>query len=324
MTYLVTQSDHPDQPLEPNEAQLGLKHRDIIHMLEILRNPATPRPNKLKAFRLLKEVLPDHEQHAFQHQAVPVITPYLYDSHKGLVLLAVSCLVSFVLTEDLAKSLSTEVSRLLEFIDPEEESPLRLESATLLRIIVEFTGPIREFVSEPGPSRLLRAISSRQTDVPFIHEMFGLLSRLANTAAVRTPLCGSIEFLMLLIRSFANVQLRQRSIILASTIAMDPTHSAKLALLNCDIIPSIAPFLEAPHAELRYSILSLLCLLAVPKEGKHKISTDRDLPDAINSIARNDEDDQCREAALELKVLVTELPLGKAILGTEKSTEIFE
>jgi hypothetical protein len=45
-------------------------------------------------------------------------------------------------------------------------------------------------------------------------------------------------------------------------------------------------------------------LLSVPKEGKHRISTDRDLPDAINNIARNDEEEKCREAATELRVLV--------------------
>jgi hypothetical protein len=322
MTYLWTQSDRPDQPLDPYEAQLGLKHRDVIHMLELLRDSQCPRPNQLRALRLLKEVLPDHEQHAAKYDAVQVLTPYLYCSHKGLILHTVSCLVSFVLTEDLALTLSTAVSRLLEFIDPGEETPLRLETATLLRIIAEFTGPIREFVTEPGLARLLRAISGRQTDLSFVDEMFGLLSRLANHATVRVPLCNSIEFMTLLVRSFSIVRLRQRSIILASTIAMDPSHAAKLALLNYDIVPSIAPFLEAPNAELRYSILSLLCLLAVPKEGKHKISTDRDLPDAINAIARNDENDKCRDAAAELRMLVTELPLGKAILGTEKTSDL--
>jgi hypothetical protein len=321
MNYIRLHSDRPEEPLDPHEAQLGLRHRDVVHMLEILGEPSAPRADKIKAFRLLKEVLPDHEQHAAQHSAVQIITPYLYNSHKGLILQAVSCLVSFVLTEDLAKALTTEVSRVLAFIDPDEELPLRLESAKLLRIIAEFTGPIREFVTEPGPSRLLRAISGRQSDTAFIDEMFGLLSRLANASPVRIPLCNSIEVMMLLVRSFSNTALRQRAIILASNIAMDHTHAAKIALLNCDIIPSISPFLEAPNADLRYSILSLLCLLAVPKEGKHKISTDRDLPDAINNIARNDEDENCREAATELRVLVTELPLGKAIMGTEKSAD---
>jgi hypothetical protein len=79
-----------------------------------------------------------------------------------------------------------EVSRLLAVIDPEEEPPLKLESGALLRIIAEFTWPIREFVTEPGPSRLLHAISGHQSEVAFIDETFGLLSRLANAAPVRS------------------------------------------------------------------------------------------------------------------------------------------
>jgi hypothetical protein len=228
MTYVKTQSDFPDQPLDPHEAELGLRHRDIDHMLEILSDPQSPRPNRLKAFRFLKEVIPDHEQYVAKHGAIPIITAYLYDQPKGLVLHAISALVSLVLTEDLAKMLSAEVSRVLEFIDPEEEASLRFESATLLRIIAEFTWPIRKFVAEPGPSRLVRAMSGRQSDVLFIEQMFGLLSRVANAAIVRTTLCDSMEFLMLLVRSFTNVASRHRAIILASTIAMDPTHKAKL------------------------------------------------------------------------------------------------
>jgi hypothetical protein len=321
MSYVFTQSDRPDDPLDPHEAQLGLRHRDIIHMLEILANPDSPRPNRMKALRLLKEVLPDHEQFAAKQNALSIITPYLYNQHKGLILLSVSCLVSFISTEDLARSLSTEVSRLIEFIDPDEEAPLRLESATLLRIIAEFTGPVRGFVIEPGPARLLRAISGRQSDVLFIDQMFGLLARVANSTPVRTILCESTEFLMLLVRSFSNLTLRHRCVILASTLAIDPLHKATLALIQCDIVANISPFLEAPNADLRYGILSLLCLLAVLKEGKHRISTDRDLPDAINNIARNDEDEQCREAAAELRVLVAELPLGRAIMGTDRLAE---
>jgi hypothetical protein len=54
-----------------------------------------------------------------------------------------------------------EVSRLLAVIDPEEEPPLKLESGALLRII-------------------------GQSEVAFIDETFGLLSRLANAAPVRS------------------------------------------------------------------------------------------------------------------------------------------
>jgi hypothetical protein len=175
-------------------------------------------------------------------------------------------------------------------------------------------------MNEPAPSEIVRSISARQTDAEFIREMFGMLSRLANTAPIRLPLCTSIEFLTMLVRSLSNPFLRNAAVLLASNIAMDPTHQGKLALLSCDILPSVAPYLHSTDAHVRYSILSLLCLLAVPKDGKHIISTDRDLPDTINAIARGDDDDKCREAAAELKVLVTELALGKAIIGTGKST----
>jgi hypothetical protein len=52
MSYLYTQSDRPNDPLDPREAQLGLLHREVIHMLTILAIPDSPRANRLKAFRL--------------------------------------------------------------------------------------------------------------------------------------------------------------------------------------------------------------------------------------------------------------------------------
>lgn len=152
---------------------------------------------------------------------------------------------------------------------------------------------------------------------------FGLLSRITNKQQIRIKLIESNDFLTLLVRSFTNSALRQVSIILASNIAMDPTHKGKIALLNADILASISIFLEATDPDMRYSIISLMALLAVPKEGKHKISTDHDIPDLINNIARTDEDEPCRDAAEEVRVLVSELPLGKAIMGGSKDISRF-
>jgi hypothetical protein len=67
--------------------------------------------------------------------------------------------------------------------------------------------------------------------------------------------------------------------------------------------------------------MSLLCLLAVTKKGKHSISIERVLADSINKFAQNDANGHWQEAAGECRLLVTELPLGKAIMGTKKSAE---
>jgi hypothetical protein len=288
-------------------------------MLEILSDEQSPRPNRVRALRLLEAVLPYHEQEAVLQNAIEIIVPYLYHAHRGLVLQALAVLSRLVETEDIAKKLIPQIPHLVALLDIQEESPLRREAARLLRLIAEFVGPVPGFLANPVPDLLVEAIANRHSDSAFVREMFGLLSRLANNQRLRAPLIQSNEFMTLLVRSFSNVNLRGVSIILASNIAMDGGHQGKLALLNIDILSSVAPFLESQDSNVRYAILSLLCLLAVAKDGKHKISTDRDLPDQINSIARADEDDGCREAAAELRVLVTELPLGKAIMGAENS-----
>lgn len=318
MSYLRTQSDMPDKILDPYEAQLGLKHRDVIHMLEILSDPQAPIPNRLKALRMLKEVLPGNQQHADQYNAIEILTPYLSHAKKSLVLNAVSCFNTLIITENLAEKMVDSIPVLIELVNPEEEIPMRYEAAHLLRIIADFLGPVTPFLSGRVPNDLVEAVSSRYSDQQTTKELFGLLARLSNKQTIRVPLMDSHEFLTLLVRSFSNIQLRSSALILASNIAMDPSNKGKIALLSVDILASVAPFLESTDVSLRYAILSLLCLVTVPKEGKHRISTDRDLPDVINTIAKCDEDERCRAAASELRTLIAELPLGKAIMGGDK------
>ncbi|OHT07643.1 hypothetical protein TRFO_24142 [Tritrichomonas foetus] len=187
-----------------------------------------------------------------------------------------------------------------------------------MKTIAEFLGPVTPFLTGSVPKQLVEAVSSRQSTQSFLLHAFRLLSRLTNNQSIRIPLIENIDFLTILVRSFSSSDLRQAAIICSSNIAMDPSHRGKIALLNADILLSISAFLESTDPLIRYAILSLIALLAVPKDGKHKISTDRDLPDLINRIAKDDDDESCREAASEVRVLVSELPLGKAILGGQK------
>jgi hypothetical protein len=43
------ESGGPERVFDPFEASFGLRHRDIIHMLEILGDAQAPTPNKIKA-----------------------------------------------------------------------------------------------------------------------------------------------------------------------------------------------------------------------------------------------------------------------------------
>jgi hypothetical protein len=109
--------------------------------------------------------------------------------------------------------------------------------------------------------------------------------------------------------------LRHVALIFASNIAMDSLHRAKTALLNADILGNISEYLKSPDAKLRYAVLSLIALLAVPKEGKSDIAQDENLPTYVNQIIDSDPDESCKDAAKRVKVLVSELPAGRAIMG---------
>lgn len=111
--------------------------------------------------------------------------------------------------------------------------------------------------------------------------------------------------------------LRNVALIFASNIAMDPSHRGKRALLDADILTNIVDFLKSPDTQLKSAVLSLVALLAVPKEGKNDIATDDQMPTIITDIIKNDKDEACRKAAESVRTLVCELPLGKAIMGGE-------
>lgn len=304
-----------DKPFDPFEATLGLRHRDIQHMLEILGDPQAPKPNKIKALRILNEVLPGREHEANMKGAVDILRPYLMQPPNGLLLNTLVAFNTMIITQDLAKKMLPDVPRIVEIVHPDIEPPLRREAAMLLRKIAEFVGPEPPFLAGSVPTALVASVASRESQPEFLLEAYGLLSRLTNKQNIRVPLIDSQDFLTILVRSFSNPTLRNVTIILASNIAMDPSHRGKLALLNADILPNIVDFLESSDAKLRYSILSLLALLGVPKDGKSNIATDEKLPDAIKKIIQDDEDESCRKAAEEVRILVSELPLGKAIMG---------
>lgn len=310
------QSAPPERVYDPFEATLGLRHRDIVHMLEILSEPQAPKSNKIKALRLLNENLPGRQHEAdMLYNAIEILKPYLMQPPNGLLLNTLVCFNTLINTEDLARKMLPDVPRIVEIIAPETEPPLRIEAAKLLRIIAEFVGEESPFISGGVPKGLVAAVSDRDATPEFLREAYGLLSRLANQQNIRIPLIGSEDFLSILVKSFAKPLLRQVSIILASNIAMDPSHRGKKALLDADILPNIEGFLKSDDAKLRYAILSLIALLGVPKDGKNDIATDDQLPDLINDIIKNDPDESCRKAAEEVKVLVSELPLGRAIMG---------
>ena len=318
---ISTQVTEPERVFDPYEATLGLRHRDIIHMLEILSEPQAPRPNKIKALRLLNEVLPGRQHEAEMYGAFDILRPYLMQPPNGLLLNTLVCFNKLVHTEDLARHMLPDIPRIVEIIAPEFEPPLRTEAARLLKIIAEFVGAESPFLSGAVPRELVAAVSDHEATPEFLKEAYLFLSRLVNQQNIRIPLIDSTDFLNILVKSFAKEEIREACIILSSNIAMDPQHKGKLALLNADILPALRDFLRSEDEKLRYSILSLLCLLGVPKDGKSDIATDEQLPDLINEIIEKDPDPACKLAAEEVKFQVCELPMARALMGVDDSGE---
>jgi len=297
------------------DATLGLRHRDIQHMLEILSHPDATKANKTKALRVLNSVLPGRQHEADQLGAVEILVGFLLQPPNGLLLNCLVALNSIVITDLIAKKLIEYVPRLSELISGENELPIRREAAKLIKLITEFIGPDPAFLSGSIPSNLVSSVSGRDRDPEFLHHAFGFLSRLANKQTIRVPLIDNTDFLLNLIRSFSNSLLRMSALILASNIAMDPSHRGKIALIDSDVMSAIKPFLAESDRDTRFSMLSLLSLLVVPKDGKQMIATDPEIPDIINNIAKNDPDETVKQAAQKVRIMVSELPIGKAIMG---------
>jgi signal transduction histidine kinase len=284
-------------------------------MLEILGDAQAPKANKIKALRILNEVLPGRQHEADMHGAIDTLRPYLMQPPNGLLLNTIVAFNTLIHTEDLARKMLPDVPRVVEVIDPAIERPLRREAAKLLRIIAEFVGPEPPFLAGTVPSAFVAAVGSRESEPDFLFEAYRLLSYLANKQSIRGVLTESSDVLNMLVRSFSNASLRHVALIFASNLAMDPLHRAKGALLNADILANIAEYLRSPDANLRFAVLSLIALLAVPKDGKSDIAQDDNLPTYINEIIAGDPDESCKEAAKRVKILVSELPAGRAIMG---------
>lgn len=300
---------------DPFEPTLGLRHREISHMLEILSNPQAPKSSKIKALQLLTEVIPGRQHEADMLGIFDILRPFLMQNPNGLLLNALVVFNSLINTKDLAAKLLEDVPRIVELVHPDIEKPIRTEAARLLRSVAEYVGPEVPFQSGSVPSQLVAAVASRDCDTDFLLEGFRLLSRLTNKQNIRVPLIDNSDFLLALVRSFSNIKLRESAFILASNIAMDPSHRGKIALLNAEILPAIQPYLTSEDESVRLSALSLLCLLAVPKDGKQMIATDPNMPEVISNIISKDTSEECKKAANELRLLVTEHPIGKAIMG---------
>lgn len=195
------------------------------------------------------------------------------------------------------------------------ENPLRYEAAALLRKIADLVGCETQFQAGSTPSQLVQSVAYKHSEPKFLLEAFRLLSRLVNKQNLRVPLIDSSDFLINLVRSFSNSFLRDSAINLAANIAMDPSMRGKSALLDADVLSAIGPYLSDPDKEVRFSVISLLALLGVPKDGKIMITAEPNIPKIIVDIIQNDPDESCKKAANEVRICVSELPDGENLFA---------
>jgi len=301
--------------MEIKDVTIGLRHREISHLIEILSEPQSKNAQKIKALRLLHEVLPGRQQEAIFHNIIGITKDFLLQKPNGILLNTLVLYNILVNDPNTAHQLSPFIPKLVDLISPEAEVPIKMESISLLRRISSFIGPVEEFITEGLPKTLISHVSSRFNDQVFLQEAFVLISRLISSPTYMGIIIQTSSFLMLLVRSFSNISLRSPTISLASSIAMEPSHKGKIALIQADVFSSISPFLDSRDSELKFSILSLIALLTVPREGKHKVSTDQEIPDLINRISQYDNNEKCRKVAESIRILVSEIPLGEAIMG---------
>ncbi|KAK8894506.1 hypothetical protein M9Y10_022940 [Tritrichomonas musculus] len=300
---------------DPYEISLGLGHREISHLLEIIYDQQATRMDKIKALRLLNDVLPGREAEAIQLHAFDALRPLLLQQNNGLLLHTLVALNTLISTIQDAEKLSSDIPRIVEVIDPENEVPLRIAAATLLSHIAELLGPIDPFIEGDVPIKIVAAAASKYSTPPLLAELFRLLSRLTNKQKVRVPLIENKDLLKVIVKSIANPDLQMLVINLAENVAMDSGNNGKLALLDVDILDELGPLLSSPKVTVRMATISLITLLSVPKEGKERIAMERSIADTLKNISESDPDLECRRAALKCRIIVAELPFGKVIVG---------
>lgn len=300
---------------DPYEISLGLGHREISHLLEIIYDQQATRMDKTKALRLLNDILPGREAEAIELHAFDALRPLLLQQNNGLLLhtlIALNTLISTILDADM---LTQDIPRIVEIVNPDNEVPLRIAAAALLRNIAELLGPVPQFVEGDVPIKLVAAAASKYSTQPLYAELFPLLSRLTNQQKIRVPLIESQNLLKVLVQSIQNPELQMLAINLAENVAMDSGNNGKLALLEADILDQLGPLLSSPTVTVRMATISLITLLSVPREGKERIAMERGIADTLKKISESDPDLECRRAATKCRIIVAELPFGKVIVG---------
>ena len=297
------------------EISMGYGHQEILHLLGIVIDDVAPKAKKIKALRLLADIFPGREDEAIQLNAISVIKPFLAQQPNGLLLHSISAITALVNNADHANFIVSDIPKIVKILSPDVEPPLRLAAATLLCRIAEFVGPVNEFTQDKIPTDLVTAVAYKDSSKEFINEMFYLLSRLTNVQKVRVPIISSTELLARICKSISDPYLSDSAMILSNNIAMDKSHHGKIALLNSGIIDVINPLLRSDDKEIRMSALSLIALLAVPKDGKELLSTMPDTADLLQKISETDPDMICRDTAMKCRIFIAEIPFGKAIVG---------
>jgi hypothetical protein len=311
---------YPDKPFkeqhDPYEISLGLGHREIAHLIEIIAYLQAPKPSKIKALRLLTEVLPGRQSEALQFDPVTPLRALLRQPQpNGLVLYSLVCLDTLVDTIADAQVLAPDIPPIVDILAPNNEPPIRIAAATLLRHLADLLGPVRSFIDGNVPIKIVDAAASPLTTLELLPQLFDLLSRLTNVQDVRVPLIANQGLLEVIVRSIKDPLLQPKAVNLAENIAMDISHAGKRALLDVDILDELGPLLLDKNVNTRLAALALLSLLAVPKEGKERIAMASDICQALRVISAKDADLDCRRSAYKTRIIVAELPLGMAVLG---------
>jgi hypothetical protein len=231
------------------------------------------------------------------------------------VLYSLVCLDTLVDTITDAQVLTPDIPVIVDILDPENEPPLRIAAATLLRHLADLLGPVREFIDGNVPIKIVGAAASPLTTSDLLPQLFDLLSRLTNVLDVRVPLIANQPLLEKIVQSVRNPALRTKTINLAENFAMDISHTGKRALLDVDLLDELSPLLADENPNTRMSALGLLSLLAVPKEGKERIAMAGNICHQLKVITEKDSDLGCRRSAYKTRIIVAELPFGRAIVG---------